>query len=88
MWMLQGPVGSPYPGKYIMFAVAALFAVVCWRSSRYAARTWREQRMNEARGVSYRPDTKKSVGANIAVALVSAVLLTWAMMAIYMAWPN
>lgn len=86
--MLQGPVRSPYPGKYVMFAFAAFLAVLCWRSSRNAARTWREERMNETRGISYRPDSKKSVGANIAVALVSAVLLTSALIAIYVAWPN
>jgi hypothetical protein len=86
--MLQGPVGSPYPGKYVMFAFAAFFAALCWRSSLYATRALREQRMNVARGISYKPDAKRSVGACIAVALVAGCLMALALTAIYEAWPN
>jgi cytochrome c-type biogenesis protein CcmH/NrfG len=86
--MVQGPVGSPYPGKYVMFAFAALSAAICWRSFVFAARAHREQRMNAARGISNRPDAKKSMGSNGVVALVAGCLLLVALMAIYEAWPN
>jgi hypothetical protein len=86
--MLQGPVGSPYPGKYVCFAMAAFFATLAWRSSRIAVRTMRAQRKNTAQGVFFKPDAKKSVGANVAVALVATLLFTTLLAAIYVAWPN
>jgi hypothetical protein len=86
--MFQGPVGSPYPGKYVMFAFAAFFAAMCGRSSLYAAKMRRDERMNAARGISYKPDAKKSLIANAAVAIGAGCLLAVALTAIYEAWPN
>jgi hypothetical protein len=71
-----------------MFAFAAFFTVMCWRSSLNAIKTRTEQRMNAARGISCKPEAKKSVGANIAVALVAGYLLAVSLTAIYEAWPN
>lgn len=65
-----------------MFACAAISAFLCWRSLRYTARTWREQQTNAARGISYKPDGKKSVGANVAVGLIAGCLLIVAVIAI------
>ncbi len=42
--IVQSPTTSTYPGKYVMFAFAAFFAVLAWRSSRSAMRAWSEQR--------------------------------------------
>lgn len=86
--MFQGPVGSPYPGKYAMFAFAALLATVCWRSLLHAAKMRREQKMNSDRGITYKPEPKNSVGASIAVAVTAGCLLAVALWAIYRAWPN
>lgn len=86
--MLQGPVGSPYPGKYTCFAMAALFATATWRALRSAVRTLREQRRNAAEGTLFRPDAKKDVGAAICVSLVGAFLLVMMLVVIYKAWPN
>ena len=86
--MVQGLVGSPYPGKYVCFAMAALFATVAWRSSRTAMRTTREQRKGHARGIFFKPDPKRSIGTNVLVALVALSLLAIALAAIYTAWPD
>lgn len=86
--MLQGPVGSPYPGKYVCFAMAAFFATLAWRSSRIALRTMREQRKSAAQGIFFKPNAKKSVGASVAVALVATFLLATLLAAIYTTWPN
>jgi hypothetical protein len=86
--MYQGPVASPYPGKWICFAMAAFFATLAWRSSRVVVRTMREQRRNTAQGLFFKPDAKKSVGANVAVALVATTLCVTMLAAIYVAWPN
>ena len=86
--MLQGPVGSPYPGKYVCFAMAALCATIAWRSSRIAIQTMREQRKSAAHGIIFKPDAKKSVGANVVVALVATLLLATLLVAVYTVWPN
>jgi hypothetical protein len=86
--MLSGPVGSRYPGKYAMFAMAALLATVAWRSSRFALRAAREQRKNAVLGTSFKPESKKSIEANIAVAVGALCLLAGVLVAIYKAWPN
>jgi hypothetical protein len=86
--MLQGPVGSPYPGKYVSFVFAAFFAVVTWRASRSAIQAGREQRTNAALGVAVKPDAKKSVGANAAVAVGAFLLLVPALAAVYTEWPH
>lgn len=72
--MLRGPVGSPYPGKYVCFAMAALFATIAWRSSRVTIRTMRKQRNGAAQGIYFKPDAKKRVGANVVVTLVALSL--------------
>jgi hypothetical protein len=86
--MLQGPVGSPYPGQYVCFPMAALCATIAWRSTRNAMQTIREQRKSGAKGIIFKPDTKKSVGANVEVALVATLLLATLLVAVYTAWPN
>lgn len=86
--MLVGPVGSPYPGKYACFAMASLCAVVAWRSSRSAFQGGSTQRRSAALGTSFKPDIKRSVGANATVAVVATCLLTALLVAIYRAWPK
>jgi len=86
--MLHGPVGSPYPGKYVCFAMATLCATLAWRSSRIAMRTLRAQRKGTAQGIFFKPDAKNGAGANVVVALVATFLLATLLAAIYTAWPN
>jgi hypothetical protein len=68
--------------------MAAFCATLAWRSFRYAMRTKRDQRKNAAKGIFFKPDAKKSVGANVVVALIATYLLATALTAIYMEWPN
>jgi hypothetical protein len=86
--MLQSPTTSAYPGKYVMFAFAAFFAVLTWRSSRFAIRARKEQRDKAELGIMLRPDPKKSVGNNTMVAIVAFFLLVTALAAIYGEWPK
>ena len=86
--MVHGPVGSPYPGKYICFAMAAFCATLAWCSLRVAVRTVREQRKSASEGISSKPDAKRSVGVNVLVALVATFLLATLLRTIYEAWPN
>lgn len=86
--LLQGPVGSPYPGKYVMFAFAAFLALMTWRFSRSAIRARRKQRNDAALGISVRPDPKKSGGAGVTAAVLFFLMLVAALAAIYKAWPN
>jgi hypothetical protein len=83
-----GPVESPYPGKYVCFAMAAFCATLAWRSSRIAVQTAKDQRKNAAQGVLFKPDAKRNMGANVAVALVTTLLLATMLAAISTAWPN
>jgi len=68
--------------------MAAFFAILAWRSLRSAIRVAREQRTNAIVGTSERPDRKKSVEANVAVAVVAFCLLAAVLVALYKAWPN
>jgi len=86
--ILQSPTTSAYPGKYVMFAFAAFFAVLAWRSSRSAIRAWREQGNRAGLGIAVKPDPKKSVGANAIVAFMAFSLLVAALAAIYTEWPK
>lgn len=86
--MLSGPVGSPYPGKYVCFAGVALLTTVAWRSLRSALRALREQRINAVLGTTFKPDAKASVGANVAVAIVAVCLVAGLLVAIYKSWPG
>jgi hypothetical protein len=86
--MLSGPVGSPYPGRYACFAGAALLVVLAWRSSRFALRSAREQRKNAVLGTTFKPDSKGSVEANVAVAVGAICLLAGLLVAIYREWPR
>ena len=88
MLMLQGPVGSPYPGKYVMFAFVAFFAFLTWRFSRSAIKARRDQRNDAELGITVKPDPKKSVGAATVAAVVAFSLLVTALAAIYTAWPK
>jgi hypothetical protein len=88
MMMLQGPVGSPYPGKYVMFAFVAFLGFMTWRFSRSAMEARRKQRNNSEQGITEKPDPKKSVGAAIAAAVIAFSLLVTALAAIYKSWPN
>jgi hypothetical protein len=86
--ILQSPTTSAYPGKYVMFAFAAFFAVLAWRSSRFTIRARREQRDRTGLGIVLKPDPKKSVGNNAIVAITGFFLLVTALAAIYAEWPN
>ena len=86
--MMSGPVGSAYPGKYVMFAIAGFSATLAWRSSRLAIRAAREQRKNAVLGISFKPEPKKSMETSIFVAVVAIWLLAVALVAIWKAWPN
>ncbi len=61
--MLQCPVGSSYPGKYVMFAFAAFFAALCWRT--WLGPTERELggRSRDGRGLSDNPPPFQSATA-------------------------
>jgi hypothetical protein len=67
--MLQGPVGSPYPGKYVMFVFSAFFAFMTWRFSRSAINVRREQKNNAEQGISVKTYSKKTVGAAVVAAI-------------------
>jgi hypothetical protein len=86
--MTHGPVTSGYPGKYVCFAMAAFCVTLAWRSLRIAMRTIREQGKSVAQGIFFKPEAKKSVGANVAIALMATFLLATLLAAIYNAWPN
>jgi len=86
--ILQSPTTSAYPGKYVMFAFAAFFAVLTWRSSRFAIRAMRGQRDRTELGIVLKPDPKKSVGNNAMVAIGAFFLLGTALAAIYSEWPK
>ena len=85
---MLGPVGSPYPGKYVMFIIAAFSAVLAWRASRSAIRASQVQRTNAELGTTERPEPKKSVGTNVVVATLAFMILVAAMAAIWMGWPQ
>ena len=84
----SGPIGSPYPGKYISLGMAAFCAVVLWRASRSLMKTVRDERRDSAQGISVKPDPKNSIGANLAVGLMVAYLLAMLLFAMYREWPN
>ena len=86
--MVHGPTGSHYPGKYVCFAMATFFAALAWRSSRFAMRAMEEQRRRATQGICVKPDAKKSVGANVWVALIAMFLLASVLADIYAHWPN
>jgi hypothetical protein len=86
--MLQSPTTSAYPGKYVMFAFAAFFAVLTWRSSRFAIRARKEQRDRAELGIVLKPDPKKSFGNGAMVAIGAFCLLVTALAAIYAEWPK
>lgn len=85
--MLFGPVGSPYPGKYFSFEMAAVCAMVAWNALKSAVRIMRERRDNAAQGITYKPDSKKSIGAAAIVALMATFTLVTLLVAIYKSWP-
>ena len=86
--IVQSPTTSAYPGKYVMFAFAAFFAVLAWRSLRSVMRARTEQRNSSELGIVLKPDPKKSVGASAVVALTAISLLVTALAAIYTEWPK
>jgi len=86
--MLQGPVGSPYPGKYVMFAFAAFFALLTWRFSRSANRARKEERDRGAFGIVLKPDPKKSFGNAAVATIIAFFLLATALASIYIEWPK
>jgi hypothetical protein len=86
--MMLGPISSPYPGKYFCFGVAAFCATILWRSLRFEVRAFKEQQKAHAQAISFKPDVKKSVSANIWVAIVAAFLLATSLAAICRMWPH
>lgn len=80
--MIQGPVGSPYPGKYACFVMAGLLAIVLWRSLRFALRVRAGDLRKTAVATSLKPESKASAGASIYVATVAAALLILLIVAI------
>lgn len=86
--MLQGPVGSPYPGKYVMFAFAAFSALLTWRFSRSAIRARKEERDRDASGIVLKPDPKRSFGNAATAAIIAFFLLATALASIYIEWPK
>lgn len=86
--MLHCPVGNPYPGKYVCFAMAALCVTLAWRSTNTALWTMSGQRKTAAQGILFKPDVNKSAGANVVAAFVATFLLATLLAAIYLAWPN
>ena len=85
---LQSPTNSPYPGKYVMIAFATFFALMTWGSARAAMHARRQERERTELGFTVKPDPKKSVGNNVAVACFAFFLLVSALIAIYVKWPE
>ena len=83
-----GPVGSPYPGKYVVLAMAVFFAVLLWRCSQSAIKIMKKERMDSDQSTFHKPDAKRNVGAVVWVGLVAAYLFVMAIYAVYKAWPN
>ena len=85
---MTGPVGSPYPGKYVMLGMAALFALLMGRSARAVTRIVQEERRNAVLGTTIRPDAKRNPLGNLALAVIAAILLVATLVAIWHEWPN
>jgi hypothetical protein len=84
--MLKGPIGSPYPGKYVMFAFAAFFAMLTWRFSRSALRAKKEERDRGASGIILKPNPRKSFGNAATATIIALFLLVTALASIYIEW--
>jgi hypothetical protein len=86
--LLSGPVRSSYPGKYVFAAMAVFMAVLISLSLRASIRISRENRHNTRQGITTKPDPKKSVEANVAVAFLATYILVLLLFGIYKMWPN
>ena len=85
--MLSGPVGSPYPGKYLSFEMAAICALVAWKALKSAVQIIKEKRKNAAQGITYKPDPKKDFGKVVVAAFMATFMLGFVLFSIYKYWP-
>jgi hypothetical protein len=86
--MIHGPVGAPYPGKYVMYAFVAFIIWHMSYAATHAMRHGKELRDQRSQGIVLKPDAKKNPNAGIGLVLFDLVLLFAAVSAIYYKWPN
>jgi hypothetical protein len=88
MLVILGPVNSPYPGKYVCFA---MMAFLIWHMKIGLAQSLRlrKESLNQKRlGIEVKPDSKKNPMAGIVIALFDVIMLTILISAIYTEWPK
>jgi len=71
-----------------MLVFVGFLAYMTWRFSRAAIEAKREQRSNAEKGITVKPDPKKSVGAAKVAAVGAFLMLVTALAAICKEWPN